>query len=93
MHVFLERFDCGGNTRINPRTNQKYEYFMQENGIQAQPVVIVNYETAKVVQNTHLIMSVHFNNDVEKYRIVGAVFKDTNMLRKVLEKIHSEEVS
>lgn len=65
---------------------------MQENGLQAQPVCIVDYTTAKIVQNVHRIMSVHFNTD-EKYGLTGVVFKDTNMLRKVLEKIHSEEVS
>lgn len=91
MHCYIDRFDCGGNTRLNPRTNQKYDFFMMENGLQAQPVVIVDYETAKVVQNTHKIMSVHFNNNM-KYGLVGVVFKDTNMIRKVLDKLGSEEI-
>lgn len=91
MHIFHDKFDCGGNTRLNPRTGEKYGYFMQENGIQAQPICIVDYETAKIVQNVHYVMSVHFNNDM-KYGLKGAVFKDTNMLRKVLEKLGSEEI-
>lgn len=92
MHKFLTHFDCGGNTRLNNRTNQRYEYFMQENGVISQSVVIVDHATAKVIQNTHHILSVHFNNDAEKYGLVGAVFKDTNILRNLLEKLNSEEV-
>ena len=91
MHKFIPCFDCNGNTKTNPRNGEKYSYMMQENNIQAQPCCIVTYDEAKIIQNTYHILSVHFTQD-DKYGLKGIVFKDTNMLRKVLEKIHSKEV-
>lgn len=92
MHVFCDKFNCGGNTQINPRTHEKYDFLMQENGIQTQSIVIVDYATAKIIQNVNHIMSIHFNNDVEKYGLKGSVFKDTNTIRKVLARLNSEEL-
>ncbi len=92
MHKFVSTFDCGGNTRINPRDNQKFSVMMDENNITATKCCIVTLDEATVIQNKYRIMSVHFNNNVEKYGLKGIVFKDTHMLRKVLEKIHSEEL-
>lgn len=93
MHRFIDKFSCGGNTRINPRDNQKFSYMMDENNINSTKCCIVTYDEAKIIQNTYKIMSVHFNSDEAKYGLTGAVFKDTHMLRKVLDKIGSEEVS
>ena len=92
MHKFIDKFDCGNNCRINPRTQQPYEYMMDENNITATKCCIVTYDEAKIIQNKYHVMSVHFNNNEEKYGLKGAVFKDTNMLRKALEMINSKEL-
>ena len=92
MHKFIDKFNCEGNLRVNPRTKEPFEFMMDENNITATKCCIVTLDEATVIQNKYRIMSVHFNNNVEKYGLKGIVFKDTNMLRKVLEKIHSEEL-
>lgn len=66
---------------------------MDENNITATKCCIVDYDTARRIQNKLHVMSIHFNNNAEKYGLKGIVFTDNNMLRNALEKIHSEEVS
>lgn len=92
LHKYIERFDCNGHCVINPRTNQPYEYMMDDTGIRYQRCVIVTYDEAKVIQNKYHTMSVHFVSNEEKYGLKGAIFKDTSQVRKVLELIKSEEV-
>ena len=92
MHKYITHFDCGGNCRINPRTQKPFEFMMDSNDITATKCCIVDYDTARIIQNKLKVMSIHFNNNAEKYILKGIVFEDTHMLRKALEMTKSEEI-
>lgn len=70
----------------------KFKYFTDETW-KPKAVVIVDHNTAKVLESKYHIMSIYFTNDNTKYGLVGSVFSDCKQIRDCLSLIGSEEIN
>lgn len=69
----------------------KYKYYTDSNW-KPQAVVVVDNETAKIIEQKYHILSVFSTKSDTKYGLVGTVFVDNKQIRDCLRIVGSEEV-
>ena len=69
----------------------KFKYYTDANW-KPQEVVIVDNNTAKIIESKYHVLSVFSTKSNTKYGLVGSVFSDCKQVRDCLNLIGSEEV-